>query len=984
MSVLDLRPSTLTFDSFSTRHIGPRASQLDQMLHAIGASSLDALMDEAMPADIRLTESLNLARPESEYEYLKRLKSIAAKNKVFRSFIGMGYYGCVTPSVIRRNVLEDPGWYTPYTPYQAEIAQGRLEALLNFQTMVTDLTGMEVSTASLLDEATAAAEAMAMLHRIQTGQSSQANLFLVSDKCFPQTIDVVAGRAEPLGIELQVVSVTDMRFDDRVFGALLQCPDDDGRVDDLRPVIERAHAAGVLVTVCTDLLSLTVITPPGEMGADIVVGSSQRFGVPMGYGGPHAAFFATRQKYVRQTPGRIIGVSVDAHGDPAYRMALQTREQHIRRERATSNICTAQALLATIAGFYAVFHGPKELVRIAGRVHGLARLLDRELRSLGYRQANEHFFDTLKMELPHGSQSLMERIHDAALDAGMNFRYFDEAHIGIALDETTSVQDVREIAKLFAGSRGAPVGEVDSAEPTPELPLNYPEALIRRSAFLTHPVFNTHHSETQMMRYLRSLKTKDIGLDMSMIPLGSCTMKLNAATEMMPVTWTQFANVHPFAPADQAKGYAQIIEELESALCTITGLAAVSLQPNSGAQGEFAGLAVIRAYHRGRGERQRNVVLIPSSAHGTNPASATMAGMRVAVVDCDRQGNVDVDDLRIKAERYQDSLAGLMVTYPSTHGVFEERIREICAIVHEHGGQVYMDGANMNAQVGLVSPASIGADVAHLNLHKTFAIPHGGGGPGMGPIAVAKHLAPYLPSHPVVPIGSDGAIRAVSGSPWGSGSILLVSYGYITMLGASGLTDATKFAILNANYIKSRLARHYDVLYTRANGRVAHEMIFDLRSFKRVSSVDEQDVAKRLIDYGFHAPTVSFPVPGTMMIEPTESESKEELDRFCDAMIAIRGEIQAVIDGKSNAADNVLKNAPHTAAEATRDDWPHPYSREQAVYPLPFVKANKFWPSVGRIDNAYGDRNLVCACPSVEAYAEPAGVSGSGRSGPDR
>ena len=939
------------------------------MLQTIGAPSLDALMDEAIPPDIRLTESLSLADSESEADYLKRLRGIAEKNKVFRSFIGMGYYGCVIPSVILRNVLENPGWYTPYTPYQAEIAQGRLEALFNFQTLVTDLTGMEVSTASLLDEATAAAEAMAMLHRLQTKRSSDASLFLVSHKCFPQTIDVVAGRAEPLGIELQVVSVRDMRFDDRVFGALLQCPDDDGRIDDLRPVIARAHAADVLVAVCTDLLSLTLITPPGEMGADIVVGNSQRFGVPIGYGGPHAAFFATRRKHVRQAPGRIIGVSVDARGDPAYRMALQTREQHIRRERATSNICTAQALLATIAGFYAVYHGPKGLVEIARRIHGLARSLDRELKHLGYRQANEHFFDTLKVELPDRAEWLTDQIHDAALDAGMNFRYFDEAHIGIALDETTSVQDVRDIAKVFARPRGAAVGHLDSAEPASQLPLDYPAGVIRRSSFLTHPVFNTHYSETQMMRYLKSLEKKDIGLDTSMIPLGSCTMKLNAATEMMPVTWAEFAHVHPFAPPDQATGYKEIVEQLEAALCVITGLAAVSLQPNSGAQGEFAGLAVIRAYHRDRGERQRNVVLIPSSAHGTNPASATMAGMSIAVVACDEEGNVDVDDLRAKAERHHDALAGLMVTYPSTHGVFEERIREVCAIVHEHGGQVYMDGANMNAQVGLMSPATIGADVAHLNLHKTFAIPHGGGGPGMGPIAVAKHLAPYLPGHPVVPMGSDRAIHAVSGSPWGSASILLISYGYITMLGASGLTEATKYAILNANYVKSRLARHYDVLYTRANGRVAHEMIFDLRSFKQASGVDEQDVAKRLIDYGFHAPTVSFPVPGTMMIEPTESESKEELDRFCDAMIAIRDEIQAVIDGRADAANNVLKNAPHTAAEATRDDWPHPYSREQAVYPLPFVKANKFWPSVARIDNAYGDRHLVCACPSVETYA---------------
>ena len=905
------------------------------MLHAVGASSLDTLIDEAIPADIRLTEPLRLPDAETEFDYLKRLKRVAGRNRLFRSFIGMGYYGCVTPSVIQRNVLEHPGWYTPYTPYQAEIAQGRLEALLSFQTMVADLTGMEVSTASLLDEPTAAGEAMAMLYRIRAKRSSDANHFLVSDKCFPQTIDVVAGRAEPLGIELHVVPVADMRFDAHIFGVLLQCPDGDGSIDDLRPVIERAHAAGVLVAVCTDLLSLTLITPPGEMGADVVVGNAQRFGVPMGYGGPHAAFFATREQYARQAPGRIIGVSVDAHGDPAYRMALQTREQHIRRERATSNICTAQALLANLAGLYAAYHGPEGLTAIARRVHALTRLLDRELKNLGYRQTNVHFFDTLKVELPDRDGRLMARIHDAALDAKMNFRYFDEAHIGIALDETSSVQDLHDIAKVFARSTGASVGPLESAERAAQLPLDYPAGLTRKSAFLTHAVFNTHHSETQMMRYLKSLERKDIGLDTSMIPLGSCTMKLTAATEMRPITWAAFAHLHPFARLDQAEGYGQIIEELESALCAITGLARVSLQPNSGAQGEFTGLMVVRAYHRDRGEPTRDVALIPASAHGTNPASATMAGMRVVVVACDAQGNVDVDDLRTKAEQHHDVLGVLMVTYPSTHGVFEERIREISAIVHEHGGQVYMDGANMNAQVGLTSPAMIGADVVHLNLHKTFAIPHGGGGPGMGPIAVATHLAPYLPGHSVVPVvGSGKAIHAVSATPWGSASVLLISYGYIRLLGRVGLTDASRYAILNANYIKARLERHYDVLYTRANGRVAHEMIFDFRSFKRAAGVDEHDLAKRLMDYGFHAPTVSFPVPGTMMIEPTESESMEELDRFCDAMIAIRREIQAVIDGRADPEDNVLKNAPHTAAEATSDDWTHPYSREQAVYPF--------------------------------------------------
>ena len=960
----------MTFNSFKTRHIGPRGSQLDEMLEVVGSSSLDALMNEAMPDDIRVKNSLNLGEPQTEHDYLEHVAAVAGQNRIFRSFIGMGYYGCVTPSVIRRNMLEDPSWYTPYTPYQAEIAQGRLEALLNFQTMVADLTGMEVSTASLLDESTAAAEAMAMLFKIGLKTSKKRGRFLLSDGCFPQTLEVLRGRAELIGIELQVMNVKKMKFDDNVFGVLLQSPDNDGLVENIGPVIDRAHESDVLVAVSTDLLSLTLIKSPGEMGADVVVGSTQRFGVPMGYGGPHAAFFSTREKFVRQAPGRIIGVSVDVHGNRAYRMALQTREQHIKRERATSNICTAQALLAMAAGFYAVFHGPKELIQIARKIHELTRFLNEKLRSCGYKQSNKYFFDTLKIELPKVDNAWAKRINESALAAEINFRYFEDGSIGISLDETTSIKDVWDIVEIFAGANGIAVKVVDQIEILNDGPLTYPGDLTRRSSFLTHKIFNTHHSETQMMRYLRSLKVKDIGLDTSMIPLGSCTMKLNAAAEMTPVTWSQFANIHPFVPTDQAKGYMYIVKELEAALCDITGLSAVSLQPNSGAQGEFAGLAVIRAYHRERGEEKRNLILIPASAHGTNPASATMAGMRVAVVVCDSQGNVDVDDLKTKCIKYQDELAGLMVTYPSTHGVFEERIREICGIVHNYGGQVYMDGANMNAQVGLVSPARIGVDVAHLNLHKTFAIPHGGGGPGMGPIAVEEHLAPYLPSHPVVSVGSDRAIHAVSGAPWGSGSILLVSYGYIKMLGGSGVSDATKYAILNANYIKSRLENYYDVLYTRTNGRVAHEMIFDLRPFKKESNIDEQDVAKRLMDYGFHAPTVSFPVPGTMMIEPTESESKEEIDRFCEAMIAVRAEIQAVIEGKSDGTDNVLKNAPHTAEEATRDNWTHPYSREEAVYPLSFVRTNKFWPSVGRIDNAYGDRNLICACLPIDAYTE--------------
>jgi glycine dehydrogenase len=953
--------------TFQRRHIGPTDTERDEMLRVIGVPSLDALIDQTIPADIRLEQPLEMPPAESEYAYLRRLRTIASRNQVARSYIGMGYYDCIMPSVIQRNVFENPGWYTPYTPYQAEIAQGRLEALLNFQTVVKDLTAMDIATASLLDEGTAAAEAMTMFHRLQAKKlaAGEESVFLVSHRVFPQTLDVLKGRAEPLGIRLEIGDPETLPLD-RAFGILLQYPDDHGEVRDLRPVIERAHAAGLLVAVASDLLALTLLTPPGEMGADAVVGSSQRFGVPLGYGGPHAAFFATREAFVRQAPGRIIGLSVDAKGRPALRMALQTREQHIRREKATSNICTAQALLANIAAFYAVYHGPKGLRAIAERVHNHARVVEDALVALGYRQTNAAYFDTLRIE-----RADVKAIRTRAEAAGINFRYDGDA-IGLSFDETTTVDDVREIIELFAAAKresGTPI-----FRPAAAFTLKVPESLKRTSPYLTHPVFNTHHSETKMMRYIRSLERKDVGLDTSMIPLGSCTMKLNAASEMMPVSWPEFSRLHPFAPVEQARGYQQIFDELEQALCRITGFAAVSLQPNSGAQGEFAGLMVIRAYHRDRGEAKRNVVLIPSSAHGTNPASAAMAGLKVVVTKCDSNGNIDLADLRAKAEQYKDTLAALMVTYPSTHGVFEEEIREICRIVHEHGGQVYMDGANMNAQVGLTSPAAIGADVCHLNLHKTFAIPHGGGGPGMGPIAVAKHLAPYLPGHPVVKVGGEKAIHAVSAAPWGSASILLISYGYIRMLGSEGLTNATRFAILNANYLKARLQPHYDVLYANHNGRVAHEMIFDLRPFKHAAgaSVDESDVAKRLMDYGFHAPTVSFPVAGTMMIEPTESESKDELDRFCDALIAIRQEIQDVMDGKADPKDNVLKNAPHTAEEVSADEWTHPYSRQQAAYPLPFVRANKFWPSVARIDNPYGDRNLVCACPPVEAYAETA------------
>jgi glycine dehydrogenase len=963
--------TTLDPGGFARRHIGPSPRECDEMLRTIGVASIEALVDEAIPASIRLQRPLDIPPAETEEAYLRRLTGLARGNRVLRSYIGLGYHDTITPGVILRMVMENPGWYTPYTPYQAEIAQGRLESLLNFQTMVADLTAMEVANASLLDEATAAAEAMTLLHRVSGRKPSagERSVFLVSDRCLPQTIDVLRSRAEPLGFDLHIGPMDDMRFEPRAFGALLQYPDERGELRDLRPFIEKAHEAGVLVAVAADLLALAIVTPPGEMGADVVFGNSQRFGVPLGYGGPHAAFFATRNAYVRQMPGRLIGVSVDAHGQTAYRMALATREQHIRREKATSNICTAQALLANMAAMYAVYHGPDGLRAIAGRVHRGARAVALTAEAAGFRQRNTHFFDTVCLEVPSA-----ERIRNHALDRGINFRYIDERTVGISLNEMVTTTDLAEIVMVLqeaagfgifdvrVADQGSGSNDLDPSRAADDLP----PALRRASTFLTHAVFNSHHSETQMVRYIRKLERKDVGLDTSMIPLGSCTMKLNAATEMRPVTWEHFSRLHPFAPADQAQGYAEVFRHLESALCAITGLAAVSLQPNSGAQGEFTGLLVIRAYQRDRGEGHRDVVLIPASAHGTNPASGTMAGLRVVVVSTAATGDIDIADLRKKAAEHRERLSCLMVTYPSTHGVFEDGIREICDIVHEHGGQVYMDGANMNAQVGLTSPASIGADVCHLNLHKTFAIPHGGGGPGMGPIGVAAHLAPYLPGHPLASVGGDRGIHAVSAAPWGSPSILLISYGYISMLGAEGLTDATRYAILNANYIKSRLEPHYPVLYARRNGRVAHELIFDLRAFKS-AGVDEMDVAKRLIDYGFHAPTVSFPVAGTLMVEPTESEDKGELDRFCEAMIQIRREIEEVVEGKADPQDNVLKHAPHTAGALLTSDWPHAYTREQAAYPLPFVRANKFWPSVGRIDNPYGDRNLFCSCPPVEA-----------------
>ena len=951
-------------DRFVDRHIGPRTGDIEAMVAAVGATSLDGLIDEAVPSDIRLDTPLDVPGPETESEFLARVHRVGQRNRPGRALIGLGYYGCITPSVILRNVFENPGWYTPYTPYQAEVAQGRLEALLNFQTTVADLTGMAIANASLLDEASAAAEATAMLHRLQARAAPGANRLLIARDCFPQTIDVVTGRAAPLGIEIEVVDPATMRVGEGVFGVLLQYPAESGAIVPIGELVDRAHAAGALVAVCSDLLALTLLTPPGELGADVVVGNSQRFGVPVGYGGPHAAFFATREEFVRQTPGRIIGVSVDRQGNRAYRMSLQTREQHIRRERATSNICTAQALLANMAGFYAVYHGAAGLRGIARRVHGLTRRLAEGLRGLGVPPVHPHFFDTLRLRVP---PTVVDRLRSAATAAGFHFRYVDDATVGIALDETTTGGDVAEILSVFAGALDRRALAVDTT--APETTPNWPDGLVRRSGFLTHPVFDRHRSETQMMRYLKRLERRDIGLDTSMIPLGSCTMKLTAASEIRPVSWPEFAEVHPFVSPQMAGGYQELFRELEATLCAITGLSAVSLQPNSGAQGEFAGLMVIRAYQRDQGDDRREVVLIPASAHGTNPASAAMAGTRVVIVACDEQGNVDLDDLRAKAQTHRDALCALMVTYPSTHGVFEDTIRDICEVVHLHGGQVYMDGANMNAQVGVTSPASIGADVCHINLHKTFAIPHGGGGPGMGPIAVAAHLAPYLPGHPLVPVGGTRAIPAVAAAPWGSASILLISHGYMRMLGGDGMRRATEVAMLSANYLKARLESHYDVLYTRANGRVAHEVIFDLRAFKS-HGITELDVAKRLMDYGFHAPTVSFPVPGTMMVEPTECEPRDELDRFCEALIAIRGEIQAVVDGTADAADNVLKNAPHTAAEATADTWSHPYSRQQAVYPRAFVRANKFWPAVGRIDDAHGDRHLICSCPPVEAYDE--------------
>ena len=945
-------------DQFVHRHLGPSPDEVDAMLATLDVASLNALIDEAVPSRIRMKGSLALPDPRGESDVLAEMRQIAGRNRVYRSFIGMGYYDTLTPPVILRNITENPGWYTQYTPYQAEIAQGRLEALLNFQTMIAELTGLDIANASLLDEGTAAAEAMTLCQRAQK-RSSNANTFFISESCHPQTIDLVRTRAEPLGINVIVGNHRSAVIDDSVFGVLIQYPATDGSVHDYAQFCAQAHAVDALVVVATDLLALTLLTPPGEWGADVAIGSAQRFGVPLGFGGPHAAFMATKDAHKRTMPGRLVGVSKDAQGNPAMRLSLQTREQHIRREKATSNICTAQVLLAVMASMYAVYHGPQGLTRIARRVQLLTSILRRELSALGYAVNEGLVFDTLKITGDAGSQAALL---DAAKARNVNLRVYADGSVGVSLDEATTVADLRTLLDVFGA------GEVDLSAAADAVDLDYGNAA-RTSSFLTHPVFNTYHSETEMLRYISKLQSRDLSLAQSMIPLGSCTMKLNATTEMIPVTWPEFNHLHPFAPADQTTGYRELFQKLEDALQEVTGFAAVSLQPNAGSQGEYTGLLVIRAYHLSRGDDHRNICLIPSSAHGTNPASAIMAGMEVVVVRCDDHGNIDIADLRSKAEQHKDNLAALMVTYPSTHGVFEAGIVEICEIIHANGGQVYMDGANMNALVGLCRPGDFGADVCHLNLHKTFCIPHGGGGPGMGPIGVAAHLAPFLPGHPVVDrVGGEGAIGLVSAAPWGSASILPISYVYIAMMGGSGLTEATKIAILNANYIAARLDPHFPVLYKGQNGRVAHECIIDARPFKEFG-VEVEDIAKRLMDFGFHAPTMSFPVAGTLMIEPTESESKDELDRFCDAMIAIRDEIRAIERGEITAADSPLHHAPHTAAVVTADTWDRAYSREQAAFPASWVKENKFWPHVARVDNVYGDRNLVCACLPIEAYA---------------
>lgn len=944
-----------TQNEFIARHIGPRDADTAAMLELLGYDSVDALTGAVIPESIKGTSILGEQPGLSEADALAKIKAIAAKNQQFKNFIGQGYYGTHTPSPILRNLLENPAWYTAYTPYQPEISQGRLESLLNFQTLVSDLTGMQIANASLLDEATAAAEAMTFCKRLSKNKA--ANTFFVSQHCHPQTLDVLRTRAEPLGIDIEVGDEATIADASAYFGALLQYPASNGDIFDYRALVERFHAANALVAVAADLLALTLLTPPGEFGADVALGSAQRFGVPLGFGGPHAAYFATRDAFKRDMPGRLVGMSVDRFGKPALRLAMQTREQHIRREKATSNICTAQVLLANIASMYAVYHGPKGLTEIAQRVHSFTAILALGLTKLGRSVEQQHFFDTLSINT--GAKTA--ELHAKARAAGINLREIDAERLGLSLDETTDQAAVEALLNLFAADQAAPAVSDLAAQIASRLPQN----LLRQSPILSHEVFNRYHSETELMRYLRKLADKDLALDRSMIPLGSCTMKLNAASEMIPVTWPEFGNLHPFAPVEQAAGYTQLTTELEAMLCAATGYDAVSLQPNAGSQGEYAGLLAIRAYHLSRGDDQRDICLIPQSAHGTNPATASMAGMRVVVTACDARGNVDIADLKAKAEEHKDRLAAIMITYPSTHGVFEEGIREICQIIHDNGGQVYIDGANMNAMVGLCAPGQFGGDVSHLNLHKTFCIPHGGGGPGVGPIGVKSHLAPFLPGHAHM-ARKEGAVSA---APFGSASILPITWMYITMMGGNGLKRASQMAILNANYIARRLEEHYPVLYSGEGGLVAHECILDIRPLKDSSGISVDDVAKRLIDFGFHAPTMSFPVAGTLMIEPTESESKEELDRFCDAMIAIREEIRAVEQGRLDKDDNPLKNAPHTALELV-GEWHHAYSREQAVYPLASLIEAKYWPPVGRVDNVYGDRNLVCACPSIEAYQD--------------
>ena len=948
-------------DSFQLRHIGPRREEISSMLETIGVSSIDQLIDETVPKSIRLKAPLKLPEGVTEFEFLEYTKETGAKNKLFHNFIGQGYYGTITPSVIKRNILENPSWYTAYTPYQAEISQGRLEGLLNFQTVVSDLTGLEIANASLLDEGTAAAEAVMMLFhsRSKTQEKANVNKLFVDELCFDQTIAVVKAKAEAVGVEVVIASVNDIQLDKSFFGILIQSPNKEGVISDYSPIMTQAEEIEIKTVVASDLLALCLMTPPGEWGADVVVGSTQRFGVPMGYGGPHAGFFATKDEYKRHIPGRIIGVSLDRDNKPALRMALQTREQHIRRDKATSNICTAQALLAIMASMYAVYHGPIRLKEIAEETAQKAKRLAQSLSKIGVEVIHDAYFDTICLKVND-----TEAVKKTALSMDTNFWYHENGLITVSVDETTNEKSLNLILSIFAKALDNEEAELTKATGEVAIPVH----LQRSSEFLEHPIFNAFQSETDMMRYIKQLENKDISLTRSMIALGSCTMKLNAATQLYPISDPQFANLHPFVPANQAKGYELIIKELHDSLCEITGFDSMSFQPNSGAQGEYAGLMVIKAYHEANGNPNRNIVLIPSSAHGTNPASAVIAGMKVVVVKCDEAGNIDIDDLKSKAETYSEDLGALMVTYPSTHGVFEEGIKDITKIIHDNGGQVYMDGANMNAQVGLTSPGNIGADVCHLNLHKTFAIPHGGGGPGVGPIGVAKHLSPFLPSHPFHKTGGENGIGPVSSAPYGSASILLISFAYIKMLGSEGLTNATKFAILNANYLKARLQESFPVLYTGSNDRVAHEMILDCRPFKKSAQIEVSDIAKRLIDYGYHAPTVSFPVAGTLMIEPTESESKKELDRFADALIEIRSEIRFIENGDNLAETSVLRNAPHTAESVTADEWPYIYSRQRAAFPLPWIVQNKYWVPVSRISDAFGDRNLICTCPPLEEY----------------